>query len=421
VAVSDPVPDTRRHRDGGWIRRGGRPDRARAPPGNQPPLEPATSDGRRGLVRPAPPGPILGGMTIDLRSDTVTRPTPTMREAMARAEVGDDVYGEDPTVNRLEAMAAERLGMDAAVFVASGTMGNLSSLLAHCQRGEEAIVGDESHVFHYEAGGASALGGVVLHTVRTESDGTLPLDALEAAIRPRDVHFAPAGVICLENTHNRAGGAVVPPAYVREVARLARRHGLPVHLDGSRLFNASIAAGLPPTAWTEHVTSVQISLSKGLAAPVGSIVAGPSPFAARVRRVRKMLGGGMRQAGILAAAGIVALTEMVDRLAEDHANARELAGALAGVPGVRLDPASVRTNIVVFTLEAGFDVPTFLGRCRERGVLLTNFGAGRVRAVTHHDVSAADCRAAVDVVRDVLAHMSGSEPRRAREAERFRR
>jgi threonine aldolase len=214
-------------------------------------------------------------MAIDLRSDTVTLPSPRMREAMAHAEVGDDVFGEDPTVAALEAHVAERAGKDAAVFVPSGTMGNLSSLLAHGQRGTEVILGDESHIYHYEAGGASALGGLVFHPLATRPDGVIPVEAIEAALRPPADWLAPPGVICLENTHNRCSGAIVAPEYVEAVATLARTRGLPVHLDGARLFNAAVARGLPISAWTRHVTSVMISLSKGLAAPVGSVVAGP--------------------------------------------------------------------------------------------------------------------------------------------------
>jgi threonine aldolase len=319
-----------------------------------------------------------------------------MREAMARAEVGDDVYGEDPTANALEREMARLAGKDAAVFVPSGTMGNLSALLAHCARGQEAILGDESHIYYYEAGGAAALGGVAYHVVPTHADGTLPLDALEAAIRPPNVHFAPAGVICLENTHNRCGGVVISPAYFEEVAAVARRHALPIHLDAARLFNAAVATGRPITDWTQHVTSVQVCLSKGLAAPVGSLVAGPRELCDRVRRVRKMLGGGMRQAGVIAAAGLVALREMVARLADDHANARRLAERLAALPGVRLDPASVQTNIVMFRLDPARDWARFLELARAEGVLLTSMGHGLIRAVTHCDVSPDDCDRAVE-------------------------
>jgi threonine aldolase len=347
-------------------------------------------------------------MAIDLRSDTVTLPTPRMRGAMASAAVGDDVFGEDPTVNELEALVADRTGKEAAVFVPSGTMGNLSSLLAHCARGQEAVLGDESHIFHYEAGGASALGGIVFHPVPTGPDGTMPLEAIEAALRPSAEWLAPPGAICLENTHNRCSGAIVPPDYVAAVADLARRRGVPVHLDGARLFNAAVALGLPLTAWTRHVTSVQICLSKGLAAPVGSLVAGTREFVGRARRARKVLGGGMRQAGVLAAAGLVALTDMVDRLAEDHANARLLAEGLAAVPGVRLDVSRVQTNIVVFGLDPAVDSAAFLDGVRRGGVLLIDLGLGRLRAVTHYGVTAADCRAAIDACRRTLAEMVAS-------------
>jgi threonine aldolase len=250
-------------------------------------------------------------MAIDLRSDTVTMPSPEMRRAMATAPLGDDVFGEDPTVNELEALAARMTGMEASLFVASGTMGNLGALLAHCQRGQDVILGDQSHIYHYENGSASAIGGMVLHPVRTNADGTLPLDELEAAIHLPShnyhfYHWAPPGVICLENTHNRCGGAILSPEYFAQVAVIARKHSLPVHLDGARLFNAAVAMGRPVTDWTQHVSSVQLCLSKGLAAPVGSMICGSAAFVDRARRMRKILGGGMRQAGVIAAPGIVA-------------------------------------------------------------------------------------------------------------------
>jgi threonine aldolase len=336
-------------------------------------------------------------MHIDLRSDTVTQPSPAMREAMARAEVGDDGWGEDPTVNRLEQMAAEHMGKEAACFVSSGTMGNLSALLAHCVRGQEVILGDESHIVHYEAGGSTALGGLVWHLVPTQDDGTLPLDAVEAAIRPLADWYAQAGLMCLENTHNRCGGVIVPVDYFAEAAALAQRHRLPVHLDGARLFNAAVATRRPVTAWTEHVDSVQFCLSKGLSAPVGSLVAGSREYVSRVRRARRMLGGGMRQAGVVAAAGIVALTEMVDRLADDHANARLLAEGLSRLPGIELDLATVQTNIVIFTLASPIDSRAFSAHAKREGVLIVDMGGGRLRAVTHYGISADDCRRAVEV------------------------
>jgi threonine aldolase len=342
-------------------------------------------------------------MAIDLRSDTVTQPSPAMRRAMFEADLGDDVYGEDPSVNRLEALAAGMLGKEAAVFVASGTMGNLVSLLAHCGRGQEAIVGDESHIYHYEVGSASALGGIVFHPVPTAPDGTLPLAAIEAAIRPSTnrynlYHYAPPGVICLENTHNRCGGTVLAPDYFAEVAALAGRHGLPIHLDGARLFNAAVARDLAPTEWTKHVTSVQICLSKGLSAPVGSIIAGPAAFIDRARHMRKSLGGGMRQSGVLAAPGVLALTDMVDRLREDHSNARLLADGLSRIPGIRIDPSSVQTNIVVFHLGGPAEADRFALAAKAGGVLVSPFGPGRLRAVTHFGITADDCRTALDVL-----------------------
>jgi threonine aldolase len=265
------------------------------------------------------------------------------------------------------------------------------------------ILGDESHICQYENGSASAIGGMVLHPVRTNSDGTLPLDALEAAIHLPShnyhfYHWAPPGVICLENTHNRCGGAVVPPSYFAEVAAIARRHNLPVHLDGARLFNAAVAAGRPVTDWTQHVSSVQLCLSKGLAAPVGSMICGSAAFVARARRMRKILGGGMRQAGVIAAPGIVALTEMVDRLAEDHRHARILAEGVARLPGVDLDLASVQTNIAIFRLPSVAEAEKLQAAAENAGVLLSDFGGGRLRMVTHYGITEDDCRKAVGII-----------------------
>ncbi len=343
-------------------------------------------------------------MPIDLRSDTVTLPTPAMRKAVAEAEVGDDVYGEDPTVNRLEAVAAEMTGKAAAVFVPSGTMGNLASLLAHAARGQGVILGDEAHIFHYECGSASALGGLIYQTVPTKPNGTLPLDLVESAIRPpgADYHLVRTGVICLENTHNRCGGAVLRPDYCAAVAGLAARHGLPIHLDGARIFNASVALGRPVTDWTRHVTSMQFCLSKGLSAPAGSLIVGDAAFIDRARRTRKMLGGAMRQVGVLAAAGLVALREMVDRLAEDHANAKMLAEGLANTTGISIDPSTVETNIVIFRLPDAERAEAFRAAARREGVLLSVVGGGRLRAVTHYGITAEDCRTTLDAMRRAL-------------------
>ncbi len=324
---------------------------------------------------------------IDLRSDTVTQPTPEMREAMYRAEVGDDVFSNDPTVNKLEELAAAKMGKEAAVFVASGTMGNLGSLLAHCGRGEEVIVGSEAHIFRYEAGGSSALGGISQFQIPNNPDGTLPLDRVEAAIRGGDQHEARTKLIALENTQNRCGGTVLPVVYMREVRELANRYGLKVHLDGARVFNASVALGVDVKEITRYVDSATFCLSKGLSAPVGSVICGSKDFIALARRNRKMLGGGMRQAGILAAAGIVALEKMIVRLADDHANARRLAEGLADTPGYVVDVERVQTNIVFFELDSTVKVSGEIvaQRMLEQGVKLISPGAyfRRFRAVTH--------------------------------------
>jgi len=337
--------------------------------------------------------------TIDLRSDTVTQPTPAMREAMANAEVGDDVFGEDPTVQRLEAMAAERTGKEAAVFVASGTMGNLVSLLAHCQRGDEAIVGAESHVLQYEVAGAAHVGGILLRQVPNDAHGMLDLASVEATIRGQNIHFPRTAVVCLENTHNRCGGGAITIEETKAVADIARRHGVALHLDGARLFNAAVALGVPAAALAEEADSVTFCLSKGLAAPVGSLVCGRAEFIAKARKARKVLGGGMRQAGVIAAAGIVALEQMVERLAEDHEHAQLLAQGLAHVPGVRIDPQRVQTNIVIF--EVAGDSLTFMRRVRDAGVLTTPIGGGRVRMVTHYGITRADIEDTLERVRRI--------------------
>lgn len=341
---------------------------------------------------------------IDLRSDTVTLPSPSMREAMYRAELGDDVMGEDPTVNRLEELAASMMGKEAALLVVSGTMGNLVSLLSHCRRGTEAILGDQSHIFNYEAGGASALGGIVFHPVTTGRFGELDLVSLQKAIRPAEtnLHYAPPGVLCLESTHNRCGGTILPLAYFQEVRAIADHAEIPVHLDGSRIFNAAVALHTNVKEFARYADSIQFCLSKGLAAPVGSLVCGSKEFIAGARRARKMVGGGMRQAGIIAAAGIVALTEMVDRLAEDHQTARALAEGLVDLPGMRLDLETVQTNLVFFgPRNPPPEGPSFAQLLAREGVQIGDIGDGRFRAVTHYGVSLRDMQNAVRIIRRV--------------------
>lgn len=347
---------------------------------------------------------------IDLRSDTVTRPTPAMRRAMADAIVGDDVYGEDPTIRRLEEMVAERLGKEAAVFVPSGTMGNLISVLTHCGRGDEMILGDQAHIFQYEQGGSAAVGGVHPRILPNRPDGTIDLREIEDAIRGDNDHYPVTRLIALENTHNRCGGSVLPLSYVDAVGDLAHAHGLQLHIDGARLWNAAVALGEPPARLVAAADSVSVCFSKGLAAPVGSAVAGSQAFVRRARRMRKQVGGGMRQAGILAAAAIVALEQMVDRLADDHANARRLAQGLADIDGVELDPSTVQTNIVYFDItKAGWTAAQVSGALAAEGVLINSTGNQRLRAVTNYHIAAVDVDRTVATLCDVLGQAGASK------------
>lgn len=324
---------------------------------------------------------------IDLRSDTVTLPTQAMRRAMAEAEVGDDVYGEDPTINSLEEMSADKMGMESGLFIPSGTMGNLVAFLTHCQRGDEAIMGDQAHTFYYEVGGVSALGGIMVHTVPNQSDGTLNTADIQSAIRVEDVHFPTTKLIALENTHNRCGGVVLDPEYIKQVVNIARENNLVVHMDGARIFNAAIKLRLPVKKILEGVNSVTFCLSKGLGAPVGSVLCGQRDFIASARRMRKQLGGGMRQAGILAAAGIVALETMVDRLVEDHQRATYLGEKLNSVPNIVVRKNSPQTNMVFFDLVDTYPksnlqvieelkkLKVLVGTSKNRGFrLVTHFG-----------------------------------------------
>jgi threonine aldolase len=326
-----------------------------------------------------------------------------MREAMYRAELGDDDYGEDPTMNRLQEMTADRLGKEAALFVSSGTMGNLVALLTHCGRGDGAFMGDQSHTFLNEAGGSSALGGVYLRAVPNKPDGTIDASVIEGAIPSEDAHHPRVKLVCLENTHNYCGGTPIDAHYTSTVADLARWHGLGLHLDGARIFNAALALGVPASDLAAPADSVMFCLSKGLSCPVGSLLCGRSEFIKRARRTRKMVGGGMRQAGVLAAAGIVALEQMVDRLQEDHDNARILAEGIAEIPGLDLDPDSVRTNIVVFDFtERRMTAQQFCKRLNQEGVLMMARGSGRIRAVTHYGIERAHVEHAVQVMRQVM-------------------
>ena len=333
---------------------------------------------------------------IDLRSDTVTRPTAGMRAAMASAEVGDDVYGEDPTVNRLEAYAAELLGKEAALFVPTGTQSNLLGVMSHCERGDEYIVGQQAHTYKYEGGGAAVLGSIQPQPLDLEPDGTLDLDRVAAAIKPDDSHFAVTRLLCLENTQ---GGKVLPLDYLARARGFARERALGLHLDGARVFNAAVKQRVPVREIAQHFDTVSVCLSKGLGAPVGSVLCGSRDHIVKARRWRKVLGGGMRQAGVLAAAGLYALEHHVDRLAEDHANASALAEGLRQVPGLRVDPAAVQTNMVFISL-APDRAERLRASLRSRGILL---GAGsNIRLVTHLDVTAEDVANVIHAMADFM-------------------
>jgi threonine aldolase len=338
---------------------------------------------------------------IDLRSDTVTRPTPEMREAMFNAEVGDDVYGEDPTVNRLEQRAAEIFGKEAALFVPTGTMGNTISIKLHTEHGQEVICESRSHILNYELAMMAWFAGCVARPI-SASDGILDPDAIRREIRLLNPHHAPTGLIEVENTHNMAGGTVYPLGVLREIKACAQDAGLPVHMDGARVFHAAVAIG----SSVEHIAAcadtVMFCLSKALGAPVGSMLVGPRALLDKGRLYRKRLGGGMRQAGVLAAAGLIALEQMPSRLNEDHAKAKMLAAKLAEIPGIALDPARVQTNIVIFDIAGlGMAASEVSRRLKERGVLANAVGPTSVRMVTHYDVSEAMCMDAVEALREI--------------------
>ncbi|WP_226681529.1 low-specificity L-threonine aldolase [Sutcliffiella horikoshii] len=338
---------------------------------------------------------------IDVRSDTVTKPTEEMRKASYEAEVGDDVYGEDPTVTRLEEKAAEILGKEAALFVTSGTQGNQIAVLTHCSPGNEILLEEESHIFYYESGAVAALAGVQTRTIPGVNGMMNPQD-VESAIRGEDQHFPETGLICIENTHNRAGGAVVPVSNMAEIYEVAQRYSIPVHVDGARLFNAAASSGIPIQEFTKHCDTVQICLSKGLGAPVGSIIAGSNEFIKKARKWRKRLGGGLRQVGIIAAPGLIALTQMTERLSEDHENAKFLADGLREISPLRI-VNSVDTNIVVVDVsDLGMKAEQFVQALKENGVLAVTFGPTLVRLTSHFDVSRGDMETVISTVNAIV-------------------
>lgn len=356
-------------------------------------------------------GPGTSATCIDLRSDTVTKCTPKMLDALAslrREDMGDDVYGEDPSVNELQRLACSITGKEAALFVPTGTMGNLVSILAHCGRGQDLLLGDDAHIFHYEAGGVSALGGVSMYPLPTLPNGEIPLEALNEAFgnRPIDQHAAPIGCLSIESTHNRKGGKVLSLAYMKEVQSWAATRHIPVHLDGARVFNAAEALGVQVAEIMEFVTSATFCLSKGLGAPAGSIIVGTRDFIRKAHNLRKQLGGGLRQAGVLAVPGLIALKESPKQLCKDHRNAKAFATAIAAIPGVELQPEEVHSNIVIWKLS--MDAPSrsvVIERLQQSGVLTCAFKGG-IRAVWHLDLAEEHVQVAADAVRSALLNKS---------------
>jgi threonine aldolase len=341
--------------------------------------------------------------TVDLRSDTTTMPTDEMRQAIAESELGDDVFQGDPTVNKLQDLAAQRMGKEAALLVPSGTMANLASILTHCGRGAEVILGNRAHTYKYEKGGISAYGGIHSTQIPNQDDGTMQLEDIKAAIRGIDDHFPVTKLICLENTHNVCGGAPLSVKYTKEVANLAKAHNIKLHIDGARIFNAAVAQGVEVQELVEDADSMSFCMSKGLAAPVGSIICGSKDFIDQARGIRKGLGGGMRQAGIIAAAGIVALETMVDRLQEDHTNARLLADGIADLSGIVLDPETIKTNIIYFDLDdAAMESANFLTVLAAKGIQFFDTGPRRFRMVTHYGITAEDILYTIDAFKQTL-------------------
>ena len=341
--------------------------------------------------------------TVDLRSDTTTLPTDEMRQAISASELGDDVFQGDPTVNKLQDLAAQRMGKEAALLVPSGTMANLASILTHCGRGAEVILGNRAHTYKYEKGGISAYGGIHSSQIPNQDDGTMQLEDIRDAIRGIDDHFPVTKLICLENTHNVCGGAPLSVKYTKEVANLARAHNIKLHIDGARIFNAAVAQGVEVQELVEDADSMSFCMSKGLAAPVGSIICGSKDFIDQARGIRKGLGGGMRQAGIIAAAGIVALENMVDRLQEDHTNARLLADGIANLSGIVLDPETIKTNIIYFDMDDNaIESADFLAVLAAKGIQFFDTGPRRFRMVTHYGITAEDILYTIDAFKKTL-------------------
>jgi threonine aldolase len=346
---------------------------------------------------------------IDLRSDTVTLPTEEMLEAIRTAKLGDDVYKEDPTVNQLEEMAAKRMGKEAALLVPSGTMANLVSVTSNTTRGDSAVLEADSHIYWYEVGGISVIAGVLPLPIKGNM-GVIDPGDIEAAIRPKNVHSPPTTLLCIENTHNRAGGTIAAPNQIEAISKVAKEYDLRLYMDGARIFNAAVALKVNVREFTRHVDNLMFCLSKGLSCPIGSVIVGSEEFIGRAKKVRKILGGGMRQAGIIAAPGIIALEKMIDRLQDDHKNARFLAERLAGIDGIDVDLRTVQTNIIMFNIKAlkvGGDV--FVGRLRERGVLALNLGKTRIRMVTHRGIEREDVEMAVATIEGVTKEAKSGE------------
>lgn len=342
-------------------------------------------------------------MSLDFRSDTFTLPTQEMREAMFNSELGDDVFCEDPTVNRLEDLAAEVTGKERALFVSSGTMGNLIALMTHCNRGEEVFLGDQSHIFYYEQGGISSIAGLIPRTLKNQSDGTISIDDFYYAVRTPDIHYPKTGLICLENTHNRCNGMPLELDYHKIVSDFAKEQNLKIHLDGARLFNAAHAINKPVNEILEFVDTAMLCLSKGLASPVGSILVGTSDFIEKARRIRKLLGGGMRQAGVLAACGVVSLEKISKLLKYDNERAYRLAEELNRIDGLNVDMERVRTNIFYMNIdEKHGDAKSFCEKLSDRGVHILDIGKQKVRFVTHYMISDKDINCAIDAVKEII-------------------